>query len=557
MTAAPVSTGVAQSRVGAETRAQYIREGWWREQTFLDDLQSHARTKPHKLAIVGRRIAQSRTDTLDYAELAELTDRFALALLDLGVRRGDFVAVQLPNRWEWPPLIFACARVGAVICPISPICPEAELRHRLGLTRARVFVTVPQWADTRPAEIGVRLQNELDSLVHVITVDGPVPEGACSFHAQFAAAEYEPGRTAELAGLSLGPDEPFVVLFTSGTTGESKGVLHSQNTIHSAIRGYVDAYGLGEEWVAAVSTPLVHYSGFAQGILAGVLLGGTIAFQDIRRNEALLDLVERYGATLLYGPPATLADVADSQEADKRGTDTLRHVVIGSGPVLPELAERVHAALGARAYSLWGMSEVGPVTMTRPSDPQDWAAHGNGGPIPSMHTRIVRDAAVGGGVGRLQVRGASLALGYYRREEVFAAEITEDGWFDTGDLARDDGRGGIRIVGRTRDAIVRDGLIAPMVELEALIGSHPALLEAALVELRPDPGGNGSICAVVVPYGGAETPSLEQIRALLRAAGQDERFQPDRIEALPALPKTLTGKIRKVELRERFTVPEH
>ncbi len=104
---------------------------------------------------------------------------------------------------------------------------------------------------------------------------------------------------------------------------------------------------------------------------------------------------------------------------------------------------------------------------------------------------------------------------------------------------------------------MRDGLIAPMVELEALIGSHPALLEAALVELRPDPGGNGSICAVVVPYGGAETPSLEQIRALLRAAGQDERFQPDRIEALPALPKTLTGKIRKVELRERFTVPEH
>ncbi|WP_240357707.1 AMP-binding protein [Streptomyces cavourensis] len=563
--------------------AGYRRRGWWRSETFLDDLHRQARERPHHLAIAGRRIAESRTDTLTYAELNRLTDRFALALLELGVQRGDFVAVQLPNRWEMVPLIFASIRVGAVIIPISPICTEVELRHRLSLTEARVFITLPEWADTPLAQIATRLRAELPSLEHVLVVDGPLPEGALPFHDHFVAQERETwkGATARLEGLALGADDPFVVLFTSGTTGLSKGVLHSPNTVHSAVRGYVDAFGAadgkGEDWVAAVSTPLVHYSGFAQGVLAGVMLGGTVAFQDVRRNEALLDLVERYGATLLYGPPATLSDVAASQRAERRDTSTLRHVVIGSAPVLQELADEVHETLGARAHSLWGMSENGPVTTTRPEDPEGWAARSNGHAIDAMETRIEASEAYGaagaygavgaygaagagsreGGaehpVGRLKVRGASLALGYHRRPEAFAAELDADGWFDTGDLARDDGRGGIRIIGRARDAVLRDGRVAPMTELEAVIGSHPRAEEAALVGLEAAGGeGHGNvIVAVVVPRGG-RGPTLDEVRERVTAAGHDTLFLPDRLELVPALPKTLTGKVRKAELRERY-----
>ncbi|MFF9792105.1 AMP-binding protein [Streptomyces bacillaris] len=558
--------------------AEYRRRGWWRSETFLDDLHRQARERPHHLAIAGRRIAESRTDTLTYAELNRLTDRFALALLELGVQQGDFVAVQLPNRWEMVPLIFASIRVGAVIIPISPICTEVELRHRLSLTGARVCITLPEWADTPLAGIATQLKNELPSLENVLVVDGPLPEGALPFHDHFVAQEREAwkGATARLEGLALGADDPFVVLFTSGTTGLSKGVLHSPNTVHSAVRGYVDAFGAadgkGEDWVAAVSTPLVHYSGFAQGVLAGVMLGGTVAFQDVRRNEALLDLVERYGATLLYGPPATLADVAASQRAERRDTSTLRHVVIGSAPVLQELADEVHETLGARAHSLWGMSENGPVTTTRPEDPDGWAARSNGHAIDAMETRIEASEAYGaagtrdaegargavGAVGRLKVRGASLALGYHRRPEAFAAELDADGWFDTGDLARDDGRGGIRIIGRARDAVLRDGRVAPMTELEAVIGSHPRAEEAALVGLEAAEGeGHGNvIVAVVVPRGG-RGPTLDEVRDRVTAAGHDALFLPDRVELVPALPKTLTGKVRKAELRERYATAAH
>lgn len=585
------SAGTADTE---ERAAEYRRRGWWRDETFLDDLHRQAREHPRRPAIAGRRVAESRTDTLDYAELDRLTDRFALALLELGVQRGDFVAVQLPNRWEMVPLIFASIRVGAVIIPISPICTEVELRHRLGLTAARVCITLPEWSGTPLAEIATRLKDELPTLEHVLVVDGPLPEGARPFHEHFVAREREEqeGAAARLDGLALGADDPFVVLFTSGTTGLSKGVLHSQNTVHAAVRGYVDAFGAGSGdggdgdgngWVAAVSTPLVHYSGFAQGVLAGVMLGGTVAFQDVRRNEALLDLVERYGATLLYGPPATLADVAASQRAERRDTSTLRHVVIGSAPVLKELADEVHETLGARAHSLWGMSEAGPVTTTRPEDPEGWAARSNGSPIDAMETRIETSGAYGspggegsegssdgssgsggpagptgptgpaGSVGRLKIRGASIALGYHRRPEAFAAELDEDGWFDTGDLARDDGGGGIRILGRARDAVLRDGQVAPMTELEAVIGSHPKAAEAALVGLETvdgNPAGN-VIVAVVVPRDG-EGPTLAEVRARVTEAGHGARFLPDRVELVPALPKTLTGKVRKAELRERY-----
>ncbi|MFD3679643.1 AMP-binding protein [Streptomyces sp. NPDC058613] len=547
-TTAPADPLTAPSQ---DRAAEYRRRGWWRDETFLDDLRHQAAKRPHKLAVAGRRVNQGRTDTLDYTELAQMTERFAGALLELGVQRGDFVAVQLPNRWEMAPLLFACIRVGAAICPISPICDEEELRHRLELTEARVCITVPEWDGTPLAEITTRLSTQIPTLEHVLVVGGHAHEGGRDFHEHFVGVNWEDHHAKNLDGRELTPDDPFVVLFTSGTTGLSKGVLHSQNTIHSAVRGYVDTFLLDETLVAAVSTPLVHYSGFGQGILASVMLGGTIAFQDVRKNEVLLDLVERYGATLLYGPPPTLMDIAESLRADKREVSTLRHVVTGSAPVLQPLVDELRDTLGVRTYSLWGMSENGPVTITKLDYDQDWAAHSNGRPIDAMEIRIdnCKNPNERASVGRLRVRGASLALTYYKHDDLFAAELTEDGWFDTGDVAREDGRGGIRVLGRAKDAIMRDGVVVPMAELESTIARHPWVSEAALV--GPTGQVTDEILAVLVPSGGHE-PTLDQVREHLRAADQPERFWPDRLVLIDALPKTLTGKVRKAELRKVY-----
>ena len=533
--------------VEADPSVEYRSHGWWRDETFLDDLRRQARERPYKLAIAARRVGALHTDTLDYAELARLSERFAHALVDLGVRRGEFVAVQLPNRWEMAPLIFACLRVGAVICPIAPDCPVPELGHRLGLTEARVWITT-----AKPAEIAaVRAQREAGALEHVVAVGGHAPEGTLDFEDAFLAEPREQRCPKCLEGRALGPDEPFVVLFTSGTTGESKGVLHSQNTIHAAIRGYVDTFLLDESLVITVTTPLVHYSGFGQGILSGVMLGGTVAFQDERRHDTLLDLIERYRSTLLYGPPSTLTEIARAQKVEPRDVSSLRHVVTGSAPVLQVLVDELRETLGARTYSVWGMSEYGPVTITRLDYNTDWAAHSNGRPVDAMEVRIddCRDAGRRAEVGRLRVRGAARALSYHKRDDVFAAQLGADGWFDTGDVARDDGRGGVRILGRAKDAILRDGAVVPVTELEELLARHPKIREAALIGLPGE--SEDSICAVLVPRDG-EAADLDEVRAHLAAAGQAERHWPDRVEALDALPKTLTGKVRKAELRAGY-----
>ncbi|MFK4088341.1 AMP-binding protein [Kribbella sp. NPDC020789] len=509
--------------------AEYRRRGWWRDDTFLDDLRKQARERPRKLAIAGRRLAEAHTDTLDYSELSRLTDRFAGALLQLGIERGDRVAVQLPNRWEIVPLMFATMAVGAVIVPIAPECQGDELHHRLALTEAKVLITTAATEDL--------------PVKHLFAIDSP------EFHQHFIQTQWE--QTADLSGRQLRPDEPFVVLFTSGTTGFSKGVVHSQNTVHSGVRGYVDAFMLSDDLVVANTTPLVHYSGFGQGVLASVLLGGTVAFQDGPDRAGLLDLVERYRATLLYGPPPTLSGVARVQQADPHDVSSLQHTVTGAAPVLQGLVDEMRSTFGSRTYSVWGMSEFGPITITRLDYDQDWAAHSHGRPIDAMEIRVdlCHDPSKRAPVGRLRVRGASQALGYYKQQDVFDAEISEDGWFDTGDVAREDGRGGIRILGRAKDTIVRDGVVVPMAELEAVISQHPKVIEAALV--GPTGSTDDPILAVAVAHGNTR-PTLAEIHTHLRSAGQDERFYPERLEVVDILPKTLTGKIRKVELRKLY-----
>jgi cyclohexanecarboxylate-CoA ligase len=514
---------------------EYRRRGWWREATFLDDLRRQAAERPRKTALAARR-PDGRTDLVDYAGIERLTDRFAAGLLALGVRPGDVVAARLPNRWEAVPLMFACMAVGATVCPIAPECEDEDLRHRLGLTGARLCVTVTEWRG-RPlaAEMCALLQTT--PLERVAVLDGPLPQGGIDFQRHCADTGAAPDEAA------LGPDDPFVVLFTSGTTGLPKGVVHSQNTVYAGIRGYADALMLDDTLVAAVTNPLVHYSGFAQGVLTGVMLGGTVLFQDGADPVAMLGLIERHRATLLYGPPAVHTAIAAAQRRTPHDTDSLRHTVVGASPVVPELEAELRATFGARTASLWGMSEFGPITISRPCYEPDWAARSHGRPIDAMELRIDDRAETG----RLRVRGASMALGYMGNQEAFEASIDREGWFDTGDLARLDGRGGIRVLGRARDAIVRGGEPAPAAEIEALAARHPAVAEAALVGAPR----TASILLAAVPKDG-EVPELASVRAHLAERGTDPRFLPDALEVLAALPKTHTGKVRKSALRERF-----
>ncbi|RFU39591.1 acyl--CoA ligase [Actinomadura logoneensis] len=528
---------------------EYRRRGWWRDETFLDDLRRHIREQPGKPAVIARRIGSGATRTLDYAELGLLTDRCAAALVELGVRPGDTVAVQLTNGWELTVLALGCLRAGARICPLLPVYRERELRAYLGLTEARVFVTLAEFEGEARGELGLRLAAELPSLEHVVVSGGTRPAGALDLHAFF----FETPRDTPLPEHGLGPDEPYLTLFTSGTTGEPKGVLHSQNTLYAPIRGEAGVFDLGAEDVVTMIAAYTHYTGFVRGMLLPLVLGATAVFQDSTDGAAMADLLAEHRVTYLYTPPHFLRPLVDAQRAEPRDLTALRWVVSGSAAIPTRLVHEVGEVLGRRLFSLWGMSENGAVTITRPDDPVDWAAHSDGSPIADMEFRIDPRPGQPEEAGVLWVRGPTQCLGYLRQDELYASFCDGDGWFDTGDLARHDGRGGIRITGRAKDTVFRNGFFVPTTEMEEILTAHPAVEEAAVIGLPVLGGADQMICAVVRPAPGAAV-TLDEVRALLRDAGMSAFFWPERLEPVDVLPRApATGKVRKVELQARFT----
>jgi cyclohexanecarboxylate-CoA ligase len=535
-----------------EERAREWRaRGWWRDQTFLDDLRRAAERSPDKPAFVMHH--DTGVTTLTWAETARLSDRFAGALLDLGVGRGDFVALQLPNWWMIPPLVLACMRLGAVVCPLIPAYRRREVRFVLERTGARVCIVPAEAEGFDYAGMLAEIAADLPSLRHQVVVGPPRP-GAVSFQEHFLERRWEEEHpAAELDRYAPGPDDLALLLFTSGTTGEPKGVLHSYNTLYGVARAPVVPFRLGPDDVLVSPLFLTHMAAFTYTLLTPLVLGATAVHHYPWNAGRLLDLVGQHRATFLYVAPQQLVEVLAAQRGQPRDVGgSLRHTVTGSAPVRPQLIDEVQELLGVRLYALWGMTENGSVTITRPEDPVDWAAHSDGYPVPWMEVRIDAGGSADG-IGRLLVRGASQCLGYYKRDELYASLVDGEGWFDTGDLARPDSRGGIRIAGRAVDLIIRGSYKIPVLEVEAILQHHPQVREVALVGYT-DPALGERACAVVVPDG--DPPTLAALRERLRAEGVSQYFWPEGIEVVDALPKTPIGKVQKHFLRERLAARE-
>ncbi|MBV8196423.1 MAG: AMP-binding protein, partial [Candidatus Dormibacteraeota bacterium] len=251
--------------------------------------------------------------------------------------------------------------------------------------------------------------------------------------------------------------------------------------------------------------------------------------------------------TYLYAIPNYVIGLVGAQQRRRRRIAGLR-ICTGSAPVPPHLISAAYDVLGVRVQSLWGMTEMGGVTFTMPDDPPDWPAHSDGRPIDWMETQIVDDPS-DPGTGRLRVRGANMCLGYFQRPDLYAASIDRDGWFETGDLARPDGRGGIRIVGRSKDIIVRNGQKVPVAEVESALCSHAKVSAVALVP-EPDRDLGERVCAVVVARDDA--PTLSELREHLRGLGMSAAYWPDRIHLVSEMPLTSSGKIQKFVLQEQL-----
>jgi cyclohexanecarboxylate-CoA ligase len=534
---------------------RYRARGWWRNATLLDDLFTATQRTPNKPAIIAARAFQNDVTPVSYAELSAHVDRFAAGLLELGVGREDIVAVQLPNWWQYTALALACARVGAVIAPIPVDYRRREVEFVLSRTEAPVYVGPWSWLGFSYPELMRALAPSLPALRHRIHM-GPCADlerGELDFEAFFMGVDHAHRHPRdELNRLAPGADDVFLVMFTSGTTGEPKGVVHSYNTLFAITRALKETAALGLDDIITTPSGMTGLVGFLYDFLLPLLCGATAVYADLGDPERGLALVEDHRVTFLYGIPTYVGGLVTAQKRRPRRIDGLR-VCTGSAPVPPQLIASARDVLGVRVQSLWGMTEIGGATFTFPDDPPDWPAKSDGRPIDWMEVQIVEDpsAPVSDGAGPLRVRGANQCLGYFKRPDLYASLVDDEGWFDTGDLARYDGRGGIRIVGRIKDVIVRNGQKVPVAEVEAALCSHPKVSSVALV---PDPDRHlgERVCAVVLAHD--EAPTLNELREHLRALGMSPQYWPDRLHLVTEMPLTSSGKIQKYVLQEKLRV---
>jgi cyclohexanecarboxylate-CoA ligase len=478
-------------------------------------------------------------------------ERFAAGLTALGVKRGDVVSLQMPNSWQFSALALACARAGAAVHPVLPIMRRREVEFMVRRTGAQVYIAPAEWNGFSYADMLAEVKAAEVGLEQVVLLGGGDRSGAIDFDAHFMATPWEDG--AALDGQQARADDLAQVMFTSGTTGEPKGVMHSHNTLYALTRAEAESLQLTGDDVISMGSPMTHQAGYAYCLLMPMLLGATAVYQDSWDPALMLRLVQEQRATFCMGATTFLVDAIEEQRQAPRDLTSLRVFACGGSPIPPLVVERAGEVLGARVHALWGMTENGTVTITRPQDPPDRAACSDGRPVAWMRVRVAddRDEPVPAGVvGRLQVRGASQCLGYLGRPDLYERSLAPGGWFDTGDLARDDGFGGIRIAGRIKDLIVRGGEKVPVVEVEAALLRHPAVRDVAVVGY-PDERLGERACAIIVPAG--SPPTLEELTAHLASLGMAKQYWPEQLVIRDELAKTPSGKIQKFLLRRQIS----
>jgi cyclohexanecarboxylate-CoA ligase len=521
----------------AATRAA----GHWRDAVLTDFLDRNVAEQPSAVALVDHNSMTGERTALTYRELAARARWIAANLARLGVGRGDVVSFQLPNWWQFVALHLACLRLGAATNPLMPIFRERELEFMLGLAESKVLVVPRRFRDVDYPRMAAGLRAKLPKLEHVFVVGG---DGETAFEARLLAAdEPAPGFVRPH------PDEVIQVLYTSGTTGEPKGVMHTSNTLFSNIAQYVERLGLGRSDTVLMASPLAHQTGFLYGLVMPIYLGAKAVLQDVWQPDRAGEIIAQEGVTFTMASTPFLADLAEAAARRPENLRSLRIFLSAGAPIPRVLVRRAAEALGATIISCWGMTENGGVTTTKPADPPEKAFETDGCPLPGMEVRVV-DAdnrpLPAGEEGRLQVRGCSNFVGYLKRPQLHATDA--DGWFETGDLARMDGDGYIRITGRAKDIIIRGGENIPVVEIEDLIYRHPTVQECAIVAM-PDVRLGERACAFVVTRGG-QPLTLRELCDFLLEQKVAKTYLPERLELVSELPKTPSGKVQKFRLRE-------
>jgi len=515
-------------------RHQAAFTGVWEAATIADAAFALAEADPGFIAFVEGEAQLSR------AELVGDAEALAVALHERGLRPGDVVAFQVPNWREAAVINLAAALSGLIVNPIVPIYRDHEVRLMLADCRARAIFVAASFRNYDFGAMAARIRADLPDLAHVFTVRGSGPDDYAALLAE--------GRGKAFARPAVDPMGVKMVLYTSGTTGRPKGVLHSHTTLQHVLRKSHAHWGVAPGEATLMPSPVTHVSGYANGLEAPLLCGIRSVLMEAWKADEALALIERHQLVGTVAATPFLVELAAAARAAGTQLPSFRFFACGGAAVPPELIPAARAAFAhCRPFRVFGASEVPLVTLGWPHAGEEDLAATTDGEVVDYEVRIVdaeEQPLPAGQEGEILARGPAMMMGYADEGQT-AEAITLDGFFRTGDLGVLDARGALTITGRKKDLIIRGGENISAKEIEDVLHTHPLVKEASVVAMPHDRLGEG-VCAYVIATGAVEAG---QLATHVAASGLAKQKIPERFEFVSDFPRTASGKIRKDQLR--------
>ena len=537
----------------APRKERMLQQGLWYNKTILQSLDEAVAHVPNQEALVSFRTETKRQIRFNYQDLFNTSNKIALGLKQLGVQKNDVVSCQLPNWWEFSLLYIACSRIGAVLNPLMPIFRERELEFMLQHAESKVFVVPKQYRNFDHEELANKLKAKISTLQHVIVVDGA---GDNNFEQTLLShgLESDQEQLKALMTHRTSPDDITQVIFTSGTTGEPKGVMHTANTLYANIIPYAERLHLSAKDVILMASPMAHQTGFMYGLIMPIELRAKVVLQDIWDVSQAVELIHQHKVSFTMASTPFLNDLANTVAEQHSQVESLKTFLCAGAPIPGPLVQKAREILGVKVISAWGMTECGAVTLTKPEDDDERSFNTDGIDLPGVETKIVDKLGQEKPInvaGRLIIRTCSNFGGYLKRPHL--NDTDADDWFDTGDIAYKDEQGYIRISGRKKDVIIRGGENIPVAEIESLLYKHPDIAIVALVAY-PDERMGEKACAIIKLKEHAQSLQLAEMVDFLKQHQITNQYLPERLEIWDEIPMTPSGKIQKFKLRDMIAV---
>jgi acyl-CoA synthetase (AMP-forming)/AMP-acid ligase II len=542
---APLKT--VRDQYSEERIAGFYAAGYWQPASFNALVAEQSARRGDQVFVF------DSTTSVTYASFRDQALRLAVGLRRAGVRRGDRVAVQLPNWTEFPVIAAALSRIGAILVPIMPIYREDEVAYVLQHSGAVAAVTCHEFRGFGHLEMFGKLRSEATDLRTVYVarplagVDSSETPALDSLMAGGDLAALE-----EEAGPDSSPDDGFLIVYTSGTTSRPKGCFHTFNTYRATSNAIIKGLRYTEQDVQFGPSPISHTTGLVTSVIIPLIAGAKSYLMEAWNPEEGLRQIEQHRCTAAVTATPFLQMLMAAYDPARHDASSLRLWICAGSPIPRAVVERSREMFpGCQTLSLYGRSENLVTTMCTVGDPADRAVTSDGSAVEGAEVKIVGEDGLEvprGQEGDIAYRGPSHMIEYFNDDEQTAALFTPEGFSRSGDLGQMDRDGYVRVTGRLKDIIIRGGMNISAREVEDHLVRHPAIADVAVVGM-PDERLGEKVCAYVVLAEPSAALTLNDITDYLRAEKVATQKLPERLEIVSALPMTASGKVQKHILR--------